>query len=66
MRITGIASYEKRTNFIPNVESRVTDGMDAEGTKQMLYQWTYRNYLTVLTDYSFKKIKYRKEVKSEI
>ena len=37
---------------------RQMHGMDTQGTKNMLYQWTYRHYITVLTDYSYKKLKY--------
>ena len=43
------------------VRLRQAEGMDAAGTKAMLYQWVHRNYLTVLTDDSYKKLKYRKD-----
>ena len=32
------------------VRLRQAEGMDAAGTKAMLYQWVHRNYLTALTD----------------
>ena len=34
-------------------------GMDTRGTKNMLHQWSCRKYITVLTDDSYKKLKYR-------
>ena len=43
------------------VRLRQAEGMDAAGTKAMLYQWVHRNYLTALTDDSYKKLKYRKD-----
>ncbi len=38
---------------------RQTLGMDTRGTKNMLHQWSCRKYITVLTDDSYKKLKYR-------
>ena len=43
------------------VRVRQAEGMDAEGTKQMLYQWVYRHYITNLTTNNYKKLKYRKD-----
>ena len=40
---------------------RQLEGMDAKGTKQMLYQWVYRHYITNLTTNNYKKLKYRKD-----
>ena len=41
--------------------ARQMAGLDVKGTKQMLYQWVYRHYLTVLTDNSYKKLKFRSD-----
>ena len=38
---------------------RQTQGMDARGTQNMLRQWVYRRYVTVVTDDSYQKLKYR-------
>ena len=43
------------------VRIRLQLGMSAEGTRNMLHQWTHRNYITVLTDDSYRKLKYRKD-----
>ena len=43
------------------VQVRQLEGMDAKGTKQMLYQWVYRHYITNLTTNNYKKLKYRKD-----
>lgn len=39
------------------VNVRLKNGMDEEGTKNMLYQWKSRGYISQLTDDSFKKAK---------
>ena len=38
---------------------RQSQGLNVKGTSQMIYQWVYRRYITVLTDNSFQKLKYR-------
>ena len=38
---------------------RQTLGMDARGTQNMLRQWVYRRYVTVVTDNNYQKLKYR-------
>ena len=43
------------------VRVRQAEGMNAEGTKQMITQWVYRHYITVITDNSYKKLKFRKD-----
>ena len=43
------------------IRARQMAGLDVKGTKQMLYQWVYRHYLTVLTDNSYKKLKFRSD-----
>ena len=43
------------------IRARQMAGLDVKGTKQMLYQWVYRHYLTVLTDNNYKKLKFRSD-----
>ena len=38
---------------------RQSQGLNIQGTSQMIYQWVYRRYITVLTDNSYQKLKYR-------
>ena len=38
---------------------RQQQGLNVKGTSQMIYQWVYRRYITVLTDNSYQKLKYR-------
>ena len=40
---------------------RQSQGLNIQGTSQMIYQWVYRRYITVLTDYSYRKLKYRSD-----
>ncbi len=39
------------------VRVRQAQGMNREGTKTMLRQWVFREYVTVVTDYSYRKVK---------
>ena len=43
------------------VRVRQAEGMDAEGTRNMLHQWTYRNYITILTINNYQKLKFRSD-----
>ena len=38
---------------------RLMQGMDAKGTSHMLSQWKLRGYITIITDHSYQKLKYR-------
>ena len=40
---------------------RQSQGLNIQGTSQMIYQWVYRRYITVLTDNSYQKLKYRSD-----
>ena len=42
------------------VQVRVRQGLDAEGTPNMLRQWKHRRYITVVTEEKFKKLKFRR------
>ena len=41
------------------VRVRQSVGLDAEGTRNMLSQWAHRNYITILTNDNYRKLKYR-------
>ncbi len=41
------------------VRVRQAQGLDAEGTRNMLSQWAHRNYITILTNDNYRKLKYR-------
>ena len=41
------------------VRVRQAEGLDAEGTRNMLAQWAHRNYITILTNDNYRKLKYR-------
>ena len=41
------------------VRVRQSEGLDAEGTRNMLAQWAHRNYITILTNDNYRKLKYR-------
>ena len=43
------------------VRVRQSVGKDAKGVENMLYQWTFRGYILHLTDYSYKKLKFRSD-----
>ena len=43
------------------VRVRQAEGMNAEGTRHMIWQWVYRGYASQLTVNSYKKLKYRKD-----
>ena len=43
------------------VRIRQAEGMDAGGAKAMLRQWAHRRYVTVVTDDSYKKLKFRSD-----
>ena len=43
------------------VRVRQSAGMTAEGTRNMLYQWSYRNYITILTNNNYQKLKFRSD-----
>ena len=42
------------------VRVRRSQGLDAEGVRNMLYQWAYRNYITILTNDNYRKLKFRR------
>jgi hypothetical protein len=42
------------------VNLRLKEGKTAEGTSNMLAQWVYRKYILRITDYSFKKLMYKR------
>ena len=42
------------------VNLRLKEGKSAEGTSNMLNQWVFRQYILRITDYSFKKLMYKK------
>ena len=41
------------------VRVRQAEGLDAEGTRNMLAQWAHRNYITIMTNDNYRKLKYR-------
>ena len=43
------------------VRVRQSVGRDTKGTENMLYQWVFRGYILHLTDYSYKKLKFRSD-----
>ena len=43
------------------VRVRQSAGMTAEGTRNMLHQWSYRNYITILTNNNYQKLKFRSD-----
>ena len=43
------------------VRVRQSEGMNAEGTNNMLYQWIFRGYILHLTSYNYKKLKFRSD-----
>ena len=43
------------------VRVRQSAGMNAEGTRNMLHQWSYRNYITILTNNNYQKLKFRSD-----
>ena len=43
------------------VRVRQSEGLDAEGTRNMLAQWAHRNYITILTNDNYRKLKYRND-----
>ena len=42
------------------VNLRLKEGKTAEGTSNMLAQWVFRQYILRITDYSFKKLMYKR------
>ena len=42
------------------VNLRLKEGKSAEGTANMLNQWVFRQYILRITDYSFKKLMYKR------
>jgi len=42
------------------VNLRLKEGKTAEGTSNMLSQWVFRQYILRITDYSFKKLMYKR------
>ena len=45
--------------FHDAVQLRQREGMDAKGTHNMLSQWKHRNYITIITNDNYQKLKYR-------
>ncbi len=43
------------------IRARQAEGKDAEGTRNMLWQWIHRGYALQLTTDNYKKLKYRKD-----
>ena len=43
------------------IRLRQNVGLNAEGTRNMLTQWKFRNYITDITDYSYRKLKFRSD-----
>ena len=42
------------------VRVRRSQGLDAEGVRNMIYQWAHRNYITILTNDNYRKLKFRR------
>ena len=42
------------------VSLRLKEGKSKEGTGNMLNQWVFREYILRITDYSFKKIRFKR------
>ena len=47
--------------FNEAVQMRLRQGLDAEGTSNMLRQWKFRRYVTVVTEDFFQKLKFRSD-----
>ena len=43
------------------IRVRQMEGLNAEGTRDMLYQWSHRNYITILTTDNYRKLKFRND-----
>lgn len=43
------------------IRLRQNMGLNSEGTHNMLTQWRFRNYITNITDYSYRKLKFRSD-----
>ena len=43
------------------VQVRQREGMDAKGTQNMLAQWKFRHYITIITNDNYQKLKFRSD-----